>query len=278
MNIKILSLLYSLSIFQSSCLHKNKSEAGRQPSDTTSTVTPSTIQLSIDAPAFPGNVQMLLPTQYRKESTGYPKNVRDKDWYELYKDHKTGQWLIAKADLRITYSRDECVGEDVMIINSGREGAVLFFTPFDDLTENITTVLEDIPLIPDSNVTFEMNGKSYTLIPKGNMYNDDGTKIKDREGAKDSEGNIYIGQIKSFSLSFSSSQTEAYHITTIEEASGVIPGVIWAGDLNGDDLPDMILDMSDFYESRHLYFFLSDKNDVEKPLKKVTDLNVVNDC
>lgn len=227
---------------------------------------------------FPKDVEILLPVQYRKESTGYPKNVKDKDWYELYKDSQTGKWLIAKAELKISYGRDECVGEDVMIIKSKHEGAILFFTPFEGLSENPQTVLENKMLIPGMQVDFKMNDKNYSLSPSGTLYDDEEKTISAAQLPKDSEGAIYIPQIKKFSLSFDLDNAKSYSIAEVEEMQSVNPKIIWAGDLNGDNLPDMILDLSDFYESRHLYFFLYDKNDPEKPLKKIADLQVVNDC
>lgn len=228
--------------------------------------------------SFPKNVEILLPTQYRKESTGYPKNVKNKDWYEIYKDAKTQKWMIAKADLKISYGRDECVGEDVMIIKSGHEDAVLFFTPFEGLSENPETVLEDKPLIPGTSVNFKMNNKNYSISTSGTLYDDEGNTISAAQLPEDSEGNIYIPRTKNFNLNFGFGAAKNYSIAKVAEMTSVTPNVVWLGDLNGDGLLDMILDLSDFYESEHLYFFLSDKNDKEKPLKNLADLLVVNDC
>lgn len=227
---------------------------------------------------FPKNVEILLPTQYRKESTGYPKNVKDKDWYEIYKDAKTQKWMIAKADLKISYGRDECVGEDVMIIKSGHEDAVLFFTPFEGLSENAETVLENKPLIPGIQVDFKMNNKNYSISTSGTLYDDERNTISAAQLPEDSEGNIYIPRIKNFNLNFGFGAAKNYSIAKVAEMTSVTPNVVWLGDLNDDGLPDMILDLSDFYENQHLYFFLSDKKDFEKPLKKIADLLVVNDC
>jgi hypothetical protein len=242
------------------------------------TIQSAVIEKNVEVIPFPENVEILLPTQYRKESTGYPQNVKGKDWYELYKDSKTGKWCIAKADLQISYGHDECAAEDVMVIKSQHEDAVLFFTSFDRLSDNIETILENKPLIPGIPVDFKMNAKNYSLSASGTLYDDEGKTIAAAQLPKDSEGNIYIPQIKKFNLSFSSDNAKSYSIAGIESINSTNPKIIWVGDLNDDGLPDMILDLSDLYESEHLYFFLSDKNDFEKPLKKIADLLVVNDC
>jgi len=224
---------------------------------------------------FPENVEILLPMQYRKENKGYPVTVKGKDWYEIYKNPKTKNWMIGKANLKISYGFDECAGVDIMIIDSKQKNAVLFFTAFEGLSENPETVLENKPLIPGNSVNFKMNNKDYSLSAFGT--DDEGNALSTDKLPEDSEGNIYLGA-KNFKLSFSSDESKSYSIAEVEEMHDVNPKIIWAGDLNGDGLPDMILDLSEDYESRHLYFFLSDKNDKEKPLKKIGDAMVGFDC
>ena len=214
--------------------------------------------------SFPKNVKTILPAMpYRKEGKVYPITVKGKDWYEIYKDTKTNQWKIRKADLKISYGFDECAGVDIMTIHSKHKNSVLFFTPFDGLNQNPITLLEDKSLIPRKEIGFIMNGNNYELSLSGKIYNE--------EGNPNSE-------TKSFTLSFSSEKVKKYSIAVMSERSDDTPKIIWAGDLNDDGLPDMILDLSEDYESRHIFFFLSDKNDKQKPLKKVGDAWVVFDC
>ena len=268
-------LLLCLSINGYSCSGAPQNEAAQEPQDSIANNTGDEAPLAKTAISFPENVSILLPRQYRKESTDYPQNVKDKEWLEIYKDHQTGKWIISKADLKISYGIDICVGDSTMIINSGHENAVLFFTPFEGLSKNIETVLEDKPLIPGTSVDFKMNGKNHSVSVFGT--DNEGNTLSADELPTDSEGNIYL-YAKNYKLSFSSDDTKNYSIAEVEEMHDVRPKIIWAGDLNEDGFPDMILDLSEHYESYHLYFFLSDKNDKEKPLKKIADAMVVFDC
>lgn len=226
---------------------------------------------------FPTDISILLPTQYRKESTGYPKNAIDENWMEIYKDEKSGKWIIGNADLHISYGRDECVGEDVMIIKSKNEKAALFFTNFEGLMENPETVLENISLYPEHPVSFKLNGEDYSLSAKGNVLDEKGFVIPANFVRNRTDQELADSQIKNYSISFFS-DAKNIELFTSPEIKFTTPKIIWLGDLNGDHLPDMILDLSEFYEAHHFYFFLSDPSDKEIPLKKLADLQVVNDC
>ena len=226
---------------------------------------------------FPKEISILLPTQYRKKSTGYPKNAKDENWMEIYKDEKSGKWIIGKADLQISYGRDECVGEDVMIIKSKNKDAALFFTNFECLMQNPETVLENISLFPEHPVSFKLNGENYSLSSKGNVLDDKGYVIPANFVSNQTDQELADSQIKNYSLSFFG-DAKNIELFTSPEIKFTTPKIIWLGDLNGDHLPDMILDLSEFYEAKHFYFFLSDPSDKENPLKKLADLQVVNDC
>ena len=230
-----------------------------------------------NAVTFPGGVSILIPTQYRKKSTGYPKNLKNNKWMELYKDQKTGKWRITKADLQISYGRDECVGEDIMIIKSKNKNAVLFFSKFDGLTENPATILENKRLFPEHPISFKLKGREYLLSPMGNVLDDKAYIIPARLVRDQTEQELADSQMTDYKLAFSV-DGNTINLVNINKIEFTTPKIIWMGDLNGDNLPDMILNLSDFYESQHFYFFLSDPADKDEPIKKLAELKVVNDC
>lgn len=223
-------------------------------------------------------VEMLLPVQYRKNSTGYPKNAKENDWFEFYKDENSGQWKIEKSNPIISYGYDECVGDDIMIIKSKHENTVMFFTPFEGLTENPVTIMQDYSIFPEHNLKFSFQGKDYKLLPMGNCIDEEGNYIPSATVKEMSEDDLGDTRIDDYTLSFKAAGNDSYTIASIPQMIGVTPKVIWAGDMNGDGLPDLVLSLSNFYEAVHVFLFLSDKNDAQKPLKKAADLEVQNDC
>lgn len=272
-------LIATIVLGVSSCINaeNNTAEIGKIESSTVKLE--DSIQVVVSHTSFPKNVEMILPTQYRKESTGYPRGVKDKEWYEMYKDEKSGKWIVAKADLKISYGRDECVGEDVMIIKSNHENAVFFFTPFEGLSMDITTAIEDKPIYPGHEVNFTMNGTNYRFAGSGKVFDRDTEKeLSPEELQHKKTEDLEYSLLKDYCAWFDIRESAYYNIVQIGEIQGATPTLIWAGDLNDDGLPDAIFSLPDFYESQHVFFFLSDKNDKKKPLKKVADLKVVNDC
>lgn len=197
----------------------------------------------------------------------------------MYKDEKSKKWIITKADLKISYGRDECVGEDVMNIKSNHENAVFFFTPFEVLAKYSTITIEDKKLFPEHNLIFNFKGKDYQLIPTGDCFETQEKPISNVEmKAKTDDELIDNIIINNYQLSVKIDKKTPLQLAFIDGIQYATPSLIWAGDLNNDDLLDLILNLPDFYEAQHIFLFLSDKNDIEKPLKKVADFKVVNDC
>lgn len=227
--------------------------------------------------SFPKDVEILLIQSYREESNGYPKNIKDRKWMVLYKDSGTGEWMITREKPGISYGFDECVGENTMEISSEYEGAVLFFSEFEGLSETLLTAAENKNLVPGRPISFEMNGKIYSLLAEAEIFDYEENRISSDQIENDAEGNPDIPMMKSYNLTFESNGKHS-QIAAIESTDGVTPKLIWAGDLNGDSLPDMILDLSTGYEEKHLYFFLSDSSDSKNQLKKAADRLVVFDC
>lgn len=270
----VIFLVLTTTIFN--CNKANKSTYNDQSITATDSLVVEKIP-NANAKKFPEDVSMLLPTQYRKESTGYPKNLKDTTWMELYKDEKSGKWIIGKADLQISYGRDECVGEDVMIVRSKHHNAVLFFTQFEVLTENPETILENKALFPEHFISFKFKNIEYSLSPMGNVLDENRYIIPASSVREKTEQDLTDSQITDYTLGFSAGE-KSFNLVKLDTIEFSTPKIVWLGDLNGDNLPDMILDLSGFYEAQHFFFFLSDPSDKEKPLKKIADLQVVNDC
>lgn len=245
----------------------------------TETVAKTVVEKAAAKDTFTSKVAILLPTQYRKESTGYPKAVKEKKWFQLYKHKTSGHWKIAPTHLKLTYGMDECAGEEVMIIKSDTNDALLFFTQFLGMTTEAPMIMEAKTLFPEHKVSLPLNGKVFNLIPTGSCTNNE-QRIMTAAQVKSTPEEELANNIKisNYRLLFEADGKKGFEIAAIKNIEFGNPHLIWAGDLNNDNLPDMILDLADFYEHQHIFFFLSDKNDKERPLKKVAELKLINDC
>lgn len=275
--ISVVLVALSLSIAFISCKNEGKVET-----EILDKVVADTIPVAKETTAIQSlrskEIELLLPTQYRELSTGYPTNFTDKVWYEVYRDTVSESIKISKANLKVSYGLDECVGENVMIISSENEYARLFFAEFEGMTKKPITLLSEKLLIPEHRLSFKFKGKDYVFSATGTVY-DDQREVVPSEDVKKLEGeDVYVREIRNYKLMFSTSDGISYQLAYEEHLEGTVPEVVWVGDMNGDDLPDMVLDLSNFYEEKHLYLFLSDAEDKSKPLKRVADFDVVNDC
>lgn len=228
-------------------------------------------------PAVPdGGVQLLLPGQYRK-SAGYPV-VKDLPWHELYKQAANGAWYLAPSAVKTRRGHDECVDEEVLIIAPQHEDAVVLFTPFPGMVEQPTTAMEGRALIPGRTLEFSLGGKAYTLRVEGQVLGEDGMPLDASQIEKANEEELASQVITGFRLVLHLPGGKSCELVRMPRLEYVLPMVTWAGDLNGDGLPDLVLELPAIPESRHCFLFLSDPNDAQCPLKKAADSNVVNDC
>lgn len=227
--------------------------------------------------SFPSNISILLPTQYRKEETGYTVDIKDKELLELYKEETSGKWRIEKTEIDIDYGFDECVGVSTLIVPSNHINTVCYFTPFDGIVQELTTVCEDRTLFPGQIQSLKLNGLDYQIIPTGSIYYSEDDTEPSLILKNDSEGSFYADFIKDYRLQIKT-PTRTIPLLDLKKMQDVSPKIIWAGDLNGHRLLDVILNIPADYQGQHIFLYLSDPNDKDKPMKLVADLEVLNDC
>lgn len=257
------------------CTHSEDISENENLLDTLVTGTTDNIEEFID---FPSNIRMILPTQYRKEGTGYPRDVEGNSWLEFYKDKKSKQWKIGEAKLNTSYGFDECVGLDIMIIKSQHENAIFFFTPFSGLSEELVTLIEDKNLYPTQQLDILLNGQKFEFSAQGNVLNEETGKPFTQDEIKERSEADWVGStIQEYSIQYTTNEG-VFSLVKIPLLEGSDPNIVWIGDMNGDGIPDLILNAPSFYEGEHTYFFLSDPTDKDEPIKMVSEAEVMNDC
>ncbi len=224
----------------------------------------------------PPNIEILLPAFYRK-TDDYPDNLTTTNWHELYYDENKHSWKTAVADLKMVCIMDECTGDSAINISTDRD-ALLLLSGFDNLMESPVTAMTDKFLFPGHSLLFSLNKKIYNLLPTGNYVNEKGVTIPLNEINNKTENELADDMITSYSLALREDGKEPFNIIQLKILEYTSPRLLWAGDINRDGFPDLILDLPEYTESRGVYLFLSDIKDIEKPLKMVAYRLVVSDC
>lgn len=227
-----------------------------------------------DEPSF-AKIELLIPGSYRK-SDGYP-SVKNKDWMML--DNENGKWRISQSKINVSYGEDDCSGDQVMIISSDNENAVLFFTSFKEFNPNSEILMSDLNLLPGNEVNIQLSDNRFQLVPKGEILNYDANEQNwSNKIMKDSEGNPYADKIKNYSLVFINSDGKETEIFKTKEFDDSVPKIISAADLNNDGIPDFFIDLSTDYEESYYYLFLSDSKNQKQPMKIAAKIRRNFDC
>lgn len=173
------------------------------------------------------------------------------DWYDLYKDESTGNFLLEKAQITIAKEFDECLGDSTTYVQSRDAIAMIKgITPKDKTVNSFAT--EITALAPGEKLTFTFDNIEYNLKADGiytdenNMYIIDGFPA---EKAHNETVNyklyLYTKDKKQLLISFPRSNEETY----IQ--------ILFIGDLDGDGKPDFIFNTSRDYEEKRVTLFLS---------------------
>lgn len=223
-----------------------------------------------------GNVELLLAGQYRK-SDGYPQ-VKGREWNELYKDTATGRWAVGSSRPKVARGRDECVGEDVLIVQPMHEQALVLFTPFAGWMREPVTSVEEQPVFPYHPLAFGLGGQHYELVPQGQVADAEGRALTPADVKGRPLDGLEYARITDYRLLMRMPDGQLHELAAVEAMDAVTPMVLWAGDINADGLPDLLLDLRDSYESRHVVLYLSDAAHRDAPPRPAATRRVVNDC
>ena len=223
-------------------------------------------------------VKLLIPTFYRKESQGYPQGLETDNWYELSKDSVSGKWFTTKADFTQTYTFDDCVGEDALLLGSKTKQSAVFFTDFTQRSSEPTTLAESISLLPGQRYSIEINQGKYILEASG-VVKDFDAEPYPSEFIENQDPLIWLNAtITDYSLRLILPNKETVVLFQAQQIEAILPYIIWAGDINQDGGLDLVINATDFYESDNYLLFLSQKAKEDYTIKLVGEIRVTNDC
>jgi len=196
---------------------------------------------------------------YRKE---YIDDLNSK-WLHLYKrDHK---YYLTNPIFTKKRSYNECTGDSLNCLSSSKETILFIKRPSikNDISKiNSINIPKDV-IWSGEEFSFEFNNQNYTLKASGNFPNLN--TVNHHDFKKD-----YTLTIQSGGKSEIMFQQNIFEDT--------VPKIIFIGDIDGDNKPDIIIDSPRNYEeSRKILFLSSDAKD-NKLIEKSAEMSFGFSC
>lgn len=232
----------------------NSCQATTPPSTTTST-TSDTIRIESE-PFLPvdfhnENINIFIDGMYRGSEPSEFASMLTENWYDLYQDQPTNDFVLEKAQIKIAKEFDECLGDSTTFVTSRDAIAMIKgITPKDKTVNSFRT--EVSALAPGEKLAFTFNNIEYTLKADGIYTDENNIYIIDGYPAENFHNEVinyklylYTKDKRQLLISFPRSNED----TNIQ--------ILFIGDLDGDGKPDFIFNTSRDYEEKRVTLFLS---------------------
>lgn len=211
-------------------------------------------------------IDILLPAGYRGNQPSDFYHMYTEDWYDFYQE-AGGSFCMNKATVKVENFYDDCIGDSVPSVSSGRENSILLIkgiAPQDSLMET-KSMPDNIGM--GEQYEFEFYNQKYLLRAEG---------ISTDEEAD----NYHWDNVKNYKLYLSKAGTDNKEqlLIAIPEFHDTHVAILWMGDMDMDGRPDFIFDVSGDYESKSVVLFLSSKADEGLLVKCVGRSEYVFDC
>lgn len=228
------------------------------------------------APFLPNNfhneeVSIFIDGGYRGSEPSEFEWMLQGDWYDLYKNESTNEYILEKSDITIVKNYDDCLMDSTTFVTSRDAIAMingLHFKNFKikSFTPDITTVE------PGKKLVFTFNNIEYTLRADG-IYTD--------------ENNVYIvndfiinqshNEIINYKL-YLYSQNKKQLLISVPQFNNTFVQILFIGDLDEDGKPDFIFDTSRDYEEKRVTLFLSSPAQDKEIVVPIDEASYVFDC
>lgn len=203
-------------------------------------------------------IDILIPTGYSGHTLADFEPMYAQQWYDFYKDQDNGKFYLKPASIHLEMGYSECTGDSIACVTSDSRSILLMHGISVSNTEVDTIPLKSNTVCAGERMEFEFNNRKYMLhgegVQNGILHEHDIWQ--------------HVVNYKLY-LSEQGRRTAPQLLVAIPRFNDRQVEIIWAGDLDADGKPDFIFDVSDFYESQSLVFFLSSKADSGKLVKCV---------
>lgn len=212
-------------------------------------------------PATP--LKLLLEGTFHKNEVW--GGAEKKEWLGLY--HENGRYILRPTSLQINTVEDPVADSHGVL--SGREvvaadsNAVFLLTGLSNhATEVDTAVFSRTTLAANKELTYTFKGKDYHIRSFG-----DSTQAPNGEYSYTHYGWKAVGTKKGKKVEQLLAEDEGF-----DDSIFVL---LWAGDLDNDGIPDLLLDLSNHYNLARYTLFLSSKAERGKLYRKVAVFEAV---
>lgn len=219
--------------------------------------------------------KMITPGTFHSDEI--PTEVNEIKWYGLYKDSDQA-FKIMEAKPEVNQVFDPVLDEEgemtgVEVAQSKERPFLAFVESNVDLTTSaIETAILPSYIYPGEKVQFSYKGKEYTLFATGTRKFS-GISDQDIEDSITNGYEVPKYYVKDYTLRLEVKDSETKNeIVLLSQKffeEGVVPKIMFSGDINNDNVVDLILDTATHYNVSRPTLYLSKQNQTQLTLKPV---------
>lgn len=207
---------------------------------------------------------IIKPGHYHKNEI--PDKITTQNWLGLFKEES--KYTIETTSINITNIHDTVLDLEnkktgKKIVANNTKECYLLMNNLSQISEReITPILtESITIHPEKPYTFQMNNTSYTLSSTADEYDPLNLNINyfKAKGYK-----LYLKSLKNETKQLLLAQNE-FHNQMIQ--------ILFIGDLDGDNIPDVLIDSSNHFNKTTPTLYLS-KEAPKKDILKIVSLHI----
>jgi hypothetical protein len=202
-------------------------------------------------------IRILLPTGGWAVSPETFEPMLSEQWRELIYNSVTERHELKTANLSLERGYNECWEDSIVHVASERKAMLLIHGLAPQGEEVPTVDFRKNRIWPDETMSFELYGRRYVLRGEG---------IIERENTiRTDTGEERWDEVRNYKLflategSPESTDPPEQTIVAMPSFNDQFVTIRWIGDLDGDQKPDMLLDISQHYEEEVVVLYLSSK-------------------
>lgn len=215
-----------------------------------------------------GEIEILLPMNYRDQEDGNQASVLTKNWLALVQ--KNGKFHLEKAKYTAERGYDGCTGDSTINIETKNKAILLLENSGLKEGEVNSVKLTKTMIWPKEKLSFTFENQQYTLRAKG--------KVLSSEQVETERGLELFQRVEQYELFLSSDSKNETLVIEQESFNDTFIELLFVGDLDRDGKPDILLRANKDYEEERVILYLSSKAKGTQLLKKASEIAVQFDC